>query len=76
MELVKPEREHGLLESRNFSTDNIGCADNRCTRALLPGVVLFVDVDGRVFCEGCGKALRYHRKKAAQRGETYIEGDD
>jgi len=72
---VRPERVHGLLESKNFSVDNLGCADLKCTRAILPGVVVFVDVGGRVFCEGCGKALRYHRKKAAQRGETYIEGE-
>lgn len=41
-----------------------------CGRELKQHASVFLDLlGGRTHCDGCGKALRYHRKKAWQRGE-------
>ncbi len=50
------------------------CADDQCTRGIggnkWPNES-FVDLldNGKILCDGCGKSLRYARKKAVQRGE-------
>jgi hypothetical protein len=76
VELIKQEGpRNGLRETVNLRDAKIFCADEKCPRAILPGDSCLFDEDGRIFCEGCGKALRYHRKKAAQRGELYEEED-
>ena len=73
---MEPDRIHGLLETVHLIDKGVNCYDVKCVRVNELGDTILVDLDGRVFCEGCGKSLRYFRKKAAQRGEAYEEGAD
>jgi hypothetical protein len=48
----------------------IRCADPKCGRPVIHDAPCFVDTNspnGDVYCDDCGKCLRYERKKAAQR---------
>jgi hypothetical protein len=48
----------------------IPCSDSLCPRKIKRGEECFHDgVSRKILCGGCGKALRYRRKKAARRGE-------
>lgn len=54
----------------------ISCTDPKCGRAIVHDAPCFVDTqspDGDVYCDDCGKCLRYARKKAAQREANGVE---
>ena len=60
-----------LLE-QTFSGSQKWCADRKCPRLIKSGEMCFIDLltdNADVLCEGCGKCLRYARKKAVSRGE-------
>ena len=46
---------------------------SECSRKIDAGARFYYDLlqgaDHRTLCDGCGKAIRFHRKRAGQRGE-------
>ena len=63
--------DHGFLEIPYDGEDLPECADDLCSRSIALHEICFVDThsSGLVYCQYCGPCLRYHRKKAVQRGE-------
>ena len=54
----------------------IRCADPKCGRPVVHDAPCFVDTtspNGDVYCDDCGKCLRYARKKAAQRKAAGVQ---
>ena len=50
----------------------VRCADHKCTRSVINKDPCFVDTwsdQGDVYCDGCGKCVRYERKMEAKRQE-------
>jgi hypothetical protein len=47
------------------------CTNDGCQASVIaPGAERFIEDDsGRTYCVPCGQRLRYHRKKADERGE-------
>jgi hypothetical protein len=46
------------------------CANKSCGRRIAKGDECFADsLGGEYYCKQCGIMLRYHRKKADQRGD-------
>ncbi len=48
------------------------CCDPKCERVVKNGEECFIDTwahDGAIFCDQCGKCLRYARQAATMRGE-------
>jgi hypothetical protein len=66
------ERIQGLLFTINLVYER-HCADHKCVRVIKVRDNCWMDEDGRIFCEQCGKCLKFHRRRAAERGETYRE---
>ncbi len=47
------------------------CSSKKCGKMVQQGNIIFIDkLSEAIYCEGCGTCLRYHRKKAIERGET------
>lgn len=47
------------------------CANSRCSKKIVNGDDFFVDsLEAATYCIQCGQCLRFHRKKAGQRGEA------
>lgn len=47
------------------------CDASNCTRSIGPGESFFIDkMSEASYCQQCGTSLRYHRKKAGDRGES------
>ena len=47
------------------------CSNPKCGNVMFPGEEMHVDYLARAaYCAMCGTCLRYHRKKAAERGEA------
>jgi hypothetical protein len=58
----------GLLETLLTESDTIICSDNKCGRDVMFGEACFIDIQtNNVYCESCGKCLRYERKKEEER---------
>ena len=58
-----------MIEARAHVADR--CANPPCGLEIIPGQkVMFDDVRPVVYCEKCGKGLRFHRKRAVQREES------
>ncbi len=58
---------HGLLNTI-WRRDPIECGDTKCSRRVNRDDTCWVDVDQKVvFCDSCGRCVRYARKKAAER---------
>jgi hypothetical protein len=53
----------------------ICCQGINCGAKIPEGTMAFVDLinNERTLCLICGQALRYHRKKAHERGEDYTK---
>jgi len=54
----------------NFSPT--ACRDEKCNRMIEHEDPCFIDTwpdEGEVYCDSCGKCLRYERKMADRRGE-------
>ena len=52
------------------------CKDSKCGRRVAHEDVCFVDThsdNGDIYCDSCGKCLRYERKMAARRKELAEE---
>lgn len=53
-----------------WAEDESSCANQACRRKISRGDECFADSLGGVsYCQQCGIMLRYHRKKAGERGE-------
>ena len=63
--------DHGFLEITYDGEDSPECADELCSSLIQPQEMCFIDTQSRglVYCKYCGPCVRYHRKKAEQRGE-------
>ena len=64
-----------MLETKivtaQVGTAAVGCSRPECSAVLDALGDCFRDEStGRLYCPTCGPILRYHRKKALQRGET------
>jgi hypothetical protein len=66
--------QHGLIEatlgknSLPEGIDTLECQDELCSRLIKEGDDCFIDAkENAIYCEQCGKCVRYHRKKAAER---------
>ena len=61
----------GLLETAS-STDGVNCSDLLCNNVINKGDRYFKNMfdAGKALCFQCGICIRYHRKKAAKRGEN------
>jgi hypothetical protein len=47
------------------------CKNKSCGRSITTGTNFFYDpLNDSDYCQQCGVMLRYHRKKALERGET------
>ena len=64
--------EEGNIEEKITNVSkfiSVVCADEKCGRSIQNGNECFVDAlnEGDVYCDPCGKCLRYERKKEQQR---------
>ena len=60
----------GLRKLIWFSERLALCANGKCGKVLSNGTEFYYDTDRGVdYCFQCGVCLRYHRKKATERGE-------
>lgn len=58
----------GLMDA--VANGGKSCASKKCGKLLAHGSKIFIDTIEHVYyCEACGTCLRFHRKKASQRGE-------
>lgn len=66
------EIKNGFMEITHTGENEIRCSAHLCSKAVQTGEPCLVDVQegGEVYCMICGACERYHRKKAAERGET------
>ena len=48
------------------------CSSPKCRTEIIPGQKVFFDnlISDRIYCQRCGLNLRFHRKRAVQRGES------
>ena len=65
------EIRNGFMEITHAGNNPLACAAHDCTKVMQPEETCLVDVQegGEVYCMICGACERYHRKKAAERGE-------
>lgn len=60
-----------MPETQHTGRISLPCGnDTGCSEEIQPGDTFAVSATGVRYCRTCGNRLRYHRKKAAQRGET------
>lgn len=78
---MKSKISYGLMETKFYSEDEedtdalAKCSDDKCPRMIRVGELMYVDVNnGSMFCDSCGKCIRYARKKSYQRGEIDLQG--
>jgi len=66
-----PEPAHAMLEQSHPGMP-MGCANAiECASLVEHKAPCFRDATtGRTYCLPCGQRLRYHRRKALERGET------
>jgi hypothetical protein len=65
----KDYRDTKLLESQQ-GRGIWYCGSKTCGKVLQQGDIIFIDrMSEAIYCEKCGTCLRYHRKKAIERGE-------
>lgn len=72
--------EYGLLKTEYQAKENSKgelipslCGDEKCDRLVSPNEACFFDTTKNlVYCDSCGKCVRYSRKKAVQRGELHF----
>jgi hypothetical protein len=66
---IRPE-DTKITRAKSGATAT-GCAGPDCRQVLQPDTDCYRDEHtGRLHCIACGQILRYHRKKALERGET------
>ena len=46
------------------------CHDAKCGRLVAPGDPCFIDANGDLYCDSCGRCERYARKKQQQRNQV------
>lgn len=70
-----PTPDHAVVDHVHHSLLSTGCANAaECGTLVDHAALCFLDsATGRVYCLPCGQRLRYHRKKALERGETMPE---
>ena len=62
---------HGLIKMYLMEEEARDCQEPRCNRDIPPLSVFFLCVlSNKVYCAICGPPIRYHRRKAEERGET------
>lgn len=76
-----PTYDTGLMDAYWGASDSRVCASKKCSKPMVRGSKVFIDTVNQVYyCEQCGMCLRFHRKKAHERGEnppkTFEDVDD
>ena len=70
-----PHSSFGLRKLIWFSDRASKCANSKCGKSLSNGTEFYYDTDKEAdYCFQCGVCLRYHRKKAVERGEPAPAG--
>lgn len=65
-----PDLDPRIVADTYEATASRGCANPRCPAVLAHGDPCLYDQEGGFrYCVPCGERLRYHRRKALQRGE-------
>jgi hypothetical protein len=66
------EIKNGFMEITHTGEEPQQCAAHLCSKLIQTAETCLVDVQegGEVYCMICGACERYHRKKAAERGEA------
>lgn len=74
-----PHDDHPTVDPRVVSDTyqgaaSRGCANPRCTAVLAHLDACMLDQEaGFRYCVPCGQRLRYHRRKALERGEPLLQ---
>lgn len=61
------ETKFGMTPTWLNEDEPVKCPADRCGRAIAPGESCFRDERGILYCDNCGKVMRYERKKEAER---------
>lgn len=65
--------EYNLLNTKFTEKASVKCADDQCFRKITEDDSIFIDVEkSLMYCEKCGKCLRYARKKKEERVKNGI----
>ena len=65
--------QFGLLFTKLTDEEPRGCDKGNCDRTIRPDEPIAIDVESNeVLCDGCGKSLRYARKKQKERENAGI----
>lgn len=65
--------EYKLLDTKFTGEVDVKCGQKECFRMISPDDPIFVDVeDSLMYCDKCGKCLRYERKKKEEREKRGI----
>ncbi len=65
-----PKQRATLIQAK-WDGNPARCSNTKCKTIIGPGERYFIDTAAEAsYCEPCGASLRYHRKKAGERGDT------
>lgn len=65
--------QFGLLETASTEDEDFVCGMSDCNRAIKYEEPCFVDTtSSAIYCEKCGKCLRYQKKKQQEREDMGI----
>lgn len=67
---MKTPRPQATLVEVKWAGNPVRCSHETCPTSIGPGERYFIDkLSDSSYCQPCGAALRYHRKKAIERGQ-------